>query len=245
VTGVLIVGATSAIARAVARRYADDGARLFLVGRSAARLEAERADLRVRGAAAVEVAVMDALEYERHEEVVAAAIVALGRLDRVLIAHGSLPDQRRCEQSAEETLHAFHVNLLSAVSLLTPIANRMEAQRGGRIAVIGSVAGDRGRQSNYVYGSAKGGLDVFLQGLRNRLHGAGVEVITVKPGFVDTPMTAHLPKNPLYADPARVGARIHAALEGGGRVVYAPWFWRPVMAGIRAIPERLFQRLRL
>jgi decaprenylphospho-beta-D-erythro-pentofuranosid-2-ulose 2-reductase len=242
---VLIIGATSAIASQVAALYARAGADLFLVARSAEKLAALADDLRVRGAASVATEAMDALEYDRHEEVVERAWDSLGGMDRVLIAYGSLPDQRECERSARETLRQLEINCSSAVSLLTPLANRLERQGRGSLAVIGSVAGDRGRQSNYVYGAAKAGLDVFLQGLRNRLHPAGVSVVTVKPGFVDSPMTEHLPKNFLFAAPERVAQTIHAAMERGSQVVYAPWFWRPIMAGIRALPERVFVRMRL
>jgi decaprenylphospho-beta-D-erythro-pentofuranosid-2-ulose 2-reductase len=242
---VLIVGATSAIAYEVARLYAEDGASLFLVARSDEKLSTIGDDLRVRGAAAVHTWVLDVTQLDRHSEAVSAAVSALGGLDRVLIAHGTLPDQRRCEQNVGETLDAFNVNCTSVISLLTLLANQFEAQRKGCIAVIASVAADRGRQSNYVYGAAKGALDVFLQGLRNRLHPAGVSVVTVKPGFVDTPMTADLPKNFLYADPRRVGRRIHRAMERGTAVVYTPWFWRPIMAAVRSIPEPVFKRLRL
>ena len=242
---VLIIGATSAIAMAVARRYAADGASLCLVGRSAEKLEALGNDLLVRGAARIETAALDVLEFGLHEEVTDQAIAALGGLDRVLIAHGSLPEQHECEADSAVAVREMNVNCVSTISLLTVLANHFERQRHGTIAVITSVAGDRGRQSNYVYGAAKGALNVFLQGLRNRLHPAGVAVVTVKPGFVDTPMTAALPKNALYADPAAVGERIHRAMERGEDVVYAPWFWRPVMAGIRAVPERLFKRLKL
>jgi decaprenylphospho-beta-D-erythro-pentofuranosid-2-ulose 2-reductase len=163
----------------------------------------------------------------------------------VLIAHGTLPDQRRCEESVAETLAALEVNLTATIALLTLLANRFEAARQGCIAVITSVAGDRGRQSNYVYGAAKGGVERFLQGLRNRLFRSGVAVITIKPGFVDTPMTAGVVKNALFASPRRVGRAIYRAIEARRRVVYIPWFWRPIMFLVTALPESIFQRLRL
>lgn len=241
----MIVGATSAIAQEVAKRFAAAGGDLFLVGRTRPRLEAVRDDLRARGSGTVEVYLMDLVELHEHPALIEAAFAALGGLDNVLVAHGTLPDQRHCEGSVVETMQALDVNLLSTVSLLTLLANRFEAQGHGCLAVITSVAGDRGRSSNYVYGTAKGALTVFLQGLRNRLHPAGVSVLTVKPGFVDTPMTAALPKNALFADPAAVGSRIYAAMLGGRNVLYVPWFWRPVMTAIRALPEALFKRLKL
>lgn len=241
----MIVGATSAIAHEAAKCFAKSGADLFLIARSEARLRAVRDDLQVRGAGQVHTRVIDAVDSERHAEVVNAAVQALGGLDGVLIAHGTLPDQRLCEASVEETLRALEVNCLSIISLLTILANYFEEQSRGCIAVITSVAGDRGRQSNYVYGTAKGALNVFLEGLRNRLHRAGVSVVTIKPGFVDTPMTAALPKNALFADAAAVGTKICEAMESGRAVVYVPWFWRPIMAVVRSLPETIFKRLKL
>jgi decaprenylphospho-beta-D-erythro-pentofuranosid-2-ulose 2-reductase len=244
-TRVLIVGATSAMAGETARVYAAYGARLFLTGRNAERLEAVAADLRVRGAQAVETAVLDVTDRRRCEAVVEAAWAAFDGLDVALVAHGVLPDQARCQASAAETADALEVNFVSTAALLTPLANRFETARRGCIAVITSVAGDRGRQSNYVYGAAKGGLDRFLEGLRNRLFHAGVAVVTLKPGFVDTPMTAGMRQGPLFASARRAGRDIHRAIERRRDVAYIPWFWRPIMAIIRAIPEGMFKRLRL
>jgi decaprenylphospho-beta-D-erythro-pentofuranosid-2-ulose 2-reductase len=241
---ILIVGATSAIATEVARAFAEHGASLILTGRKPERLAALADDLAVRGAAAVETAVLDVLATESHAGVVERAF-APGRLDVAVIAHGTLPDQTRCQESAAETVRALEVNFTATAALLTLLANRFEAQRGGVIAVITSVAGDRGRQSNYVYGAAKGGLAVFLQGLRNRLHHRGVSVVTLKPGFVDTPMTAEVPKNPLFSTARRAGRAIHSAIEGRRDVAYIPWFWRPIMALVTSLPESVFKRLRL
>jgi short-subunit dehydrogenase len=242
---VLVVGATSAIAAEIARLYAGWGARLFLVARDPQRLSAVADDLRVRGAAEAGTLVLDVRETGRHEEVVSAALAALGGLDVVLLAHGVLPDRNRARQSASYALESIAVNFTSTVSLLTLLANRLEAQGSGVIAVITSVAGDRGRQSNYVYGAAKGGLGIFLQGLRNRLYRSGVVVITIKPGFVDTPMTAGIPKNPLFASARRAARAIHRAIEARRDVVYIPWFWRPIMAVVNNLPEAVFKRLRL
>ena len=241
---ILIVGATSAIATEVARAFAERGASLILTGRKPERLAALAADLSVRGAVEVETAVLDVLATESHAAVVERAF-APGRLDVAVIAHGTLPDQTQCQESAAETVRALEVNFTATAALLTLLANRFEAQRGGVIAVITSVAGDRGRQSNYVYGAAKGGLAVFLQGLRNRLHHRGVSVVTLKPGFVDTPMTAEVPKNPLFSNARRAGRAIHGAIEGRKDVAYIPWFWRPIMALVTSLPESVFKRLRL
>jgi short-subunit dehydrogenase len=242
---VLVVGATSAIAREAARAFARSGDRLFLTGRSEARLAEIAEDLRVRGAERVGTAVLDVTDLARQAAVVRAAEDSLGDLDAVLVAHGTLPDQSACEASVERTLEALAVNLTSTIALLTLLANLFERRGRGTIAVLTSVAGERGRRSNYVYGTAKAGLNVFLQGLRNRLHESGVAVVTIKPGFVDTPMTAHLPKNLLFASARDVGLAVHRAMLEARDVVYVPWFWRPVMAGIRGIPEGIFKRLKL
>ena len=240
---VLIIGATSAIAAEVARLYAARGAALVLAGRNPARLAAVGDDLRLRGAGSVAVEELDVLDREAQAPFVRRAFAE--GLDVVLVAHGVLPDQRRCEVDAGEAIRALEVNLVATVALLTLLANELQARRSGTLAVISSVAGDRGRQSNYVYGAAKAGLTVFLQGLLQRLYPAGVRVVTLKPGFVDTPMTAHLPRNPLASSSRRAARAIYRAIEGRREVAYIPWFWRPVMALIKAIPEPIFKRLRL
>ncbi|MES2349238.1 MAG: SDR family oxidoreductase [Pseudomonadota bacterium] len=242
---ILIIGATSAIAEAVARRLAQRGDALYLLARNGERLDALVRDLKIRGAAASAGARFDANDAGSHAAVIEQAASALGGLDAVLIAHGTLPDQQACQADAALALREIGTNALSVIGLLTHLANRFEAQRHGTIAVIGSVAGDRGRQSNYVYGSAKGMLAIFLQGLRNRLHRAGVKVLTIKPGFVDTPLTAAFPKGPLWATPDQVAQAIVKAMDGGASVLYTPWFWWGIMAIIRAIPEAIFKKLSL
>ena len=242
---VLICGATSAIAAETARCFAASHDLLFLAARNPDKLDAIAADLRVRGATRVETSVVDLRDTTRHQELIDECAQRLGGVDAVLIAHGTLPDQTACQASFEAARAELDTNFLSIASLLTVAGNYFERQRAGTIAVISSVAGDRGRQSNYVYGAAKGAVTIFLQGLRNRLHPAGVRVITVKPGFVDTPMTAEFAKNFLWADAATVGRGVHRALSRGTDVVYLPWYWRPIMLLIRLVPERVFKRLRL
>jgi short-subunit dehydrogenase len=242
---VLIVGATSAIAAETGRAYAERGARLFLTGRDPARLAAVATDLQVRGAGQVDTALLEVTRVDRQPDVVQAAFAALGQVDVALLAHGALPDQARCQTSVDETLRAIEINFTASVALLTLLANRFESQRHGTIAVITSVAGDRGRQSNYVYGAAKGGVQTFLEGLRNRLYHSGVGVVTLKPGFVDTPMTDGVPKNALFASARQAGRAIYHAIEARRDIAYIPWFWRPIMAVVTALPERIFKRLRL
>ena len=241
----MVIGATSAIAHETAKHFAADGAEIFLVGRDSEKLTAVQQDLEVRGAGSITQHTLDLNDLDQHEALIAAAYDTLGGLDAVLIAHGTLPDQEQVQDSVEGTLQQFTTNTLSYVSLLTLLAGRFEQQRRGCIAVISSVAGDRGRSSNYVYGAAKGAVSLFTGGLRSRLSKVGVSVVTIKPGFVDTPMTSHLKKNPLYASPGRVGKRIYAAMLKGENVVYVPWFWRYIMLIIQHIPERIFKKLSL
>lgn len=244
-TRVLIIGATSAIATAVARRYAQAGARIFLVARRTEALQALAADLRVRGATAAESATLDANDVEHHASVLAAAWQAWGGFDHALVAHGVLPDQPECERNVAAALASFDTNARSVLALATDLANRFEQQGAGALALLSSPAGDRGRQSNYVYGAAKATVTVLAAGLRHRLASKGVRVITVLPGFVDTPMTAAFKKGPLWATPDKVAADIERALHGGFGAVYTPWFWRWIMLIIRHVPERIFIRTRL
>lgn len=242
---VLILGATSMIAQHCCRLWAAQGDALYLVGRNQERLESIAADARVRGANSVHTACIDLNLVDQHESLLKDANTYLGGIDVVLIAHGTLPKQRRCEESVDLTLQQIHTNALSTVSLLTLFANLLEARRAGTLAVITSVAGDRGRASNYVYGSAKALVNSFLSGLRQRLHQANVVVLTIKPGFVDTPMTAEFKKGPLWAQPDEVARRIILAIERGELEIYVPWFWRYIMAVIKGIPLRLFRALKL
>jgi decaprenylphospho-beta-D-erythro-pentofuranosid-2-ulose 2-reductase len=242
---VLIIGATSAIAEAAARIFAERGDALFLVARNSAALETIAADLRVRGAKDVGAGTLDANDLDAHDPMLDRAEQFLGGMDTVLIAYGTLSDQKACERSAALTVKEIGNNAVSVAALLTSIALRFEQRRAGAIAVISSVAGDRGRQSNYVYGSAKALVTAFLSGLRQRLYKAGVAVITIEPGFVDTPMTAAFPKGFLWAKPQQVAAGIVRAIDRSRAVVYLPGFWRPIMFIIRAIPETLFRRLSL
>jgi decaprenylphospho-beta-D-erythro-pentofuranosid-2-ulose 2-reductase len=242
---ILVVGAGSAIAEATARLFAQRGDAVFLVGRKADVLESMCADLKVRGANAVGMHVMDANDFGAHESMLNDAETSLGGLDTVLLAHGTLSDQKACESSVELTLRELNTNGLSFVALLTRVAARFEQRKAGTIVVISSVAGDRGRQSNYVYGSAKALVTTFTSGLRQRLYAAGVTVITIKPGFVDTPMTAAFPKGALWAKPQQIATGIVSAVDRSASVLYLPGFWRLIMLVIRSIPETVFRRLKL
>jgi len=242
---ILIIGATSAIAHETAKLFAKQHHALFLVGREVAKLKVMAEDLKVRGASQVNYGELDVNQFEQHSSMLTQACESLGGLDTVLIAHGTLDDQAACEREYRLAEQCLRTNFLSVVSLLTLIANRLEPQGYGCLAVISSVAGDRGRQSNYVYGTAKGAVSLFLQGLRNRLHRANVCVLTIKPGFVDTPMTAHFKKGALWAQPEVIAQGIYRAIEKRKNVVYLPWFWGIIMMIIHHIPESIFKRLKL
>ena len=242
---IVIFGATSAIAEAAARIWVCRGDRVFVVGRNSARLRSLADDLTVRGGRPVGSMVLDANGVESHGAVLDAAAAQLDGLDTVLIAHGTLPNQADCEASVPITLDELHTNALSIVSLLTLAASRFRAQHQGSIVVVSSVAGDRGRRSNYVYGSAKALVTAFASGLRQRVSAEGVDVITIKPGLVDTPMTRSFPKGVLWSAPDTVARDIVAAVDRHRAVVYTPWFWRWIMTAINVIPESLFKRMKL
>jgi decaprenylphospho-beta-D-erythro-pentofuranosid-2-ulose 2-reductase len=243
---IVIFGATSAIAEAVARCYAAEGGEFFLAARDGARLDRVAADLEARGAAAVAVATADLADPNAHDELVAAARAALAEPDAVLLAWGTLTDQAEAEGAPDYVVTELTTNFTAPAALALRVAAWLEPQRRGVVAVISSVAGDRGRQSNFVYGSAKGGLQRFLEGLRHRLHRHGVAVLDVRPGFVATPMTAHLDRSgPLWASPERIAADIVRAIARRRAVLYTPWFWRWIMLIIRCVPRAVFHRTRL
>jgi decaprenylphospho-beta-D-erythro-pentofuranosid-2-ulose 2-reductase len=242
---ILIIGATSAIARHTARLYAAQGQRLFLIGRNTAALEVMQSDLRLRGASEVDYLAADLSETKHHVALINNIVEIMPRIDIALLAYGTLGDQHAAEQDFSIARDELNVNCLSVLSLLTVLANICEKQQSGTLAVISSVAGDRGRQSNYIYGTAKGALSIYLQGLRNRLSKQGVHVLTIKPGFVDTPMTREFDKGLLWVGPDTIARGIVKAISKRRNVVYLPWFWYWIMLVIKAIPESVFKRMSL
>jgi decaprenylphospho-beta-D-erythro-pentofuranosid-2-ulose 2-reductase len=239
---ILIIGATSAIAEHCARIWAVNGDAMHLVARNEQHLQTIAADLKVRGASEVTTYCTDLNDIEKHEELLSSAEDALGDVHIVLIAHGTLSNQKSCELSVKETLAEIQTNALSTISLLTLIANQFEAKQSGTICVISSVAGDRGRASNYVYGSAKAMVTTFTSGLRQRLHKSNVSVVTIKPGFVDTPMTSEFKKGFLWTKPNYVAEKIVKAIDKKNVEVYVPSFWRAIMWLISIIPNNIFKR---
>lgn len=243
---ILIVGATSGIAEALARRYASEHAKLFLVARNTSKLEVIATDLIVRGAAEVQFFAMDANNSDLISQMIETAWKSFGSIDIALVAHGTLPEQLLAESDVSYAIAEFRNNAESVIACLTLLAQSFEKQGKGVIAVIGSVAGDRGRASNYLYGSAKAAIDTYASGLRARLFAVGVHVLTIKPGFVATPMTANLnlPVR-LTVTPDRVAKDIQLAIVKRKDVLYTPWFWGLIMLIIRLVPGIIFKRLKL
>ena len=240
---ILIIGATSAIAEATARIWAQRGDELFLVARNQERLNSVTKDLKVRGAPEVNSYCMDVNNLDQHSSMFDKAFGVLGTIDIVLIAHGTLSNQKDCEQSVDLTMQEIKTNALSVIALLTHLTNRFEKQGVGTITVISSVAGDRGRANNYVYGAAKAMVTTFTSGLRQRLYKSGISVVTIKLGFVDTPMTAEFKKGLLWAKPEKVAKGIVVACDKNNGEFYVPGFWAAVMMIIKLIPQAIFKRL--
>jgi short-subunit dehydrogenase len=242
---ILILGATSAIAEHCARLWAGQGESMFLVARNENRLTAIASDLRVRGASKVETFILDLNEFNEHEEMLETANRVMDGIDIALIAHGTLSNQKECEQSAELTMQELRTNALSTISLLTLIANEFERKQSGTIAVISSLAGDRGRGSNYVYGSAKAMVTTFASGLRQRLHKSNVAVITIKPGFVDTPMTSSFKKGLLWSKPEKIARMIVKSVDRRTPQIYSPSYWKFISMTIQILPNAIFQKIKL
>lgn len=240
---ILIIGATSTIAEYCTRIWAGRGHELYLVGRNEERVQIIAADLKIRGAAKVYTYCTDLNDTYQHSKLINTADRVLNHMDLVLIAHGTLSNQKSCEKSVTETFSEIQTNALSTISLLTLIANRFEERKGGTICVISSVAGDRGRASNYVYGSAKAMVTAFTSGLRQRLQKSNVSVVTIKPGFVDTPMTAEFKKGIMWAKPDMVAMKIVKAIDQKKKEVYVPLIWLLIMLIVKILPQSVFKRV--
>lgn len=252
--GHVIVGATSEIGRAAAIEIAREYGKVVVAGRDGNELAILAEDVRLRTGAAVAALSWEATAFDQHDEFVRQCIEAFGSVDGVVVCHGFMADQQEAARHWSLTRQMIDVNFSAAVSVLNRFADYFENPAlpradGARryLCGVSSVAGDRGRQSNYIYGATKSALSTYLAGLRNRLFRSGVAVVTVKPGFVDTSMTwGRLnPQSPVVAQPERVGRDIARAIRRRRSVVYTPWFWAGIMLIIRLIPEPLFKRLRL
>lgn len=242
----LIAGASSSIARAFARQAASRGADILLAGRDLEDMQASAADLRARYGIRAEVLSFDALDTESVADLIRNTESQVEDRELCLfLAFALMPDQKDMEADSALALDCLQAGFAASVQLLLGLASRLEAQRGGQVIALGSVAGDRGRPSNYIYGSAKAGLHAFLQGYRARMFRQGVQVLTLKPGFVDTAMTWGLPGLFLVASPQRIAEKTWGLSKKGREVAYLPWFWLGIMTIIKSVPERIFKRLSL
>lgn len=242
---IVIFGANSAVAQACARLWTEQGHDLFLISRDAIKLQAQVDDLRIRSQVRIEALAADLGDTKRHDEIYASILQSMGSIDQVFIAHGILGEQTEAEQNFAKTQRILEVNLLSPISLITQATQIMQSNGGGSIAAITSVAGDRGRASNYVYGTSKGALSIFLAGLRHRLANSSITVTDIKLGFVDTPMTASFKKGLLWRSPESVARSIVKSIDKKKAVAYTPGFWRWIMLVIKSIPEKVFHRLKI
>ena len=238
---VLIVGAKSDIAKEVARVYAKNGYNLYLAARDVNELEELATDIQIRSAVKVELIEFDVTAYDTHVTIYESLSERpLG----VIVVSGYMNEQHIVEKDWGETLNTINVNYTGALSLLNIVANDFEKERRGFIVGVSSVAGDRGRKANYIYGSAKAGFSTYLSGLRNRLYESGVSVLTVKPGFVATKMTEHLDlPEKLTAQPSEVAEDIFNAQQKGKNILYTKWMWQYIMLIIKHIPEFMFKKM--
>jgi decaprenylphospho-beta-D-erythro-pentofuranosid-2-ulose 2-reductase len=240
---VLILGATSDMALALARKFGSHGYSLTLAARDVERLQATQSDIQIRQNVSVDVVRFDALEVGNHQDFYNSLSI---KPDVAICVFGLLGDQKKAEKDWSACQEILLSNYVGAVSVLNIVANDMEERRSGVIVGISSVAGERGRQSNYFYGSSKAGFTAYLSGLRNRLFKSGVHVLTVKPGFVKTRMIENIKTpGPLTASPAQVANDIYNAVQKKKNVIYTLGIWQWVMAAIRNIPEPVFKKLKL
>lgn len=240
---ILVIGATSSIAHETMKIFAQDGASFYLVARSENRLHIVSDDLKSRGANNVLTCIHDVTQFDQHESIIENAFNLMPDINTVLIAHGTLPNQDECLTSYEKILQEIEINFLSIVSYLHFISQKLIVHKYGTIAVISSVAGDRGRKSNFIYGSAKSALTEYLNGLRGYLYSQGIHILTIKPGITDTPMTQKTPKGLLMASAQKVGKDIYHAIQTQKNTIYTPWYWRYLMWIIQLIPEFIFKKM--
>jgi short-subunit dehydrogenase len=242
---ILVLGATSAIAQAFCKQSLQKSIHEFyLVGRNSDYLNSIALDLKVRGASNVYIEVADLNQFSLHEKLIQNAYDKLQGFDWALIAHGVLGNQKSAENNLDESLEIINSNYVSQATLINFVASIMEKNKQGVIGVLSSVAGDRGRRSNYIYGSAKSAINSYLSGLRVRLFKSNVQVLTIKMGFVDSPMTSQFPKGPLWAKPDLIARRLVPLFESNKNgEFYLPYFWRYIMIVIRAIPQFIFNKL--
>lgn len=243
---ILILGATSAIAHAFAKRYAKEGDHQFtLIGRNQQNLNACASELIALGNNVIYPIVVDFMNQSDIIHVINESIQSGGPIDIALLAQGSLSDQEK----AKKDFHYLHDEfMLNAMSVIVPaqfIANHFNENNSGILIGIGSVAGERGRKRNYAYGSAKSAIHTFLSGIRNDIGNENIRIMTIKPGFVATPMTSHLKQSPIFVKPDFIAKEIIRGIEQGLDVMYIPSYWRFIMMIIRALPEKIFMKLNI
>jgi short-subunit dehydrogenase len=240
---VLVFGATSAICHALLKLYAAEGALFFLLARSEEKLKAISDDLVARGGNVAGAASYDFNNWQEHETHILQARKHLGAIDIALVAHGTLPDQSECESSSAAVKTCMEDNFTSAAVVVQACARQLALQGSGTLAVVSSVAGDRGRKSNYVYGAAKAGIDTLLQGLQGRFSGTGVKIVNIKPGMIITPMTAHMQHGVIWSTPESIAPLMHRAIAQGRKLSYVPGYWRLIMWIIRLLPTAILAKL--
>lgn len=242
----LVLGANSLIAQAAAAKFAEAGHEIIFAGRNIDDIKKLANDFNIRYKTACTSEHFDALDYQSHKKFLEDVLAKNSALDYVLIAFGYLGAQEKSQIDFEEAHRTIDTNYTGVVSICELIAAEFESRKKGNIAVISSVAGDRGRQSNYMYGSAKAGLTAYLSGLRSRMFKSGVNVLTIKPGFVDTPMTYGMPLPKLLtASPQKVGGDIYKAMIKRKSIKYTPFYWKWIMAVVKSVPEFIFKKLKV
>lgn len=241
----LVLGATSGISRAYIDLVSTKFEKIVLVARSSEKLSQLASHVAATSNSEVETVVADLADNDKHADLVSEVIARIGSVDLALISYGVLTDQSLCTEDIDYAMTQFNLNGTSTISLSLHLAKQMAHQGDGTLAVIGSVAGDRGRRSNYCYGAAKSAVESFLAGLRSDMQKHNVHVLTIKPGFIDTPMTRNIKKGALWVGADKAAADIDSAIQKKKNILYTPWFWRYIMLIIKSIPEFIFKKLPL